>query len=71
MCREFSGHSQLATSHTGHAHFSSLDCDQYSGHCDLRPPIQRSKYGYELKVALKWSEIYIENVKSDVTGVRS
>ncbi len=35
----------------------------YSGPCDLRPPIQPTKYGLKLKVVLKYRDIYTENIQ--------
>ncbi len=35
----------------------------YSGPCDLRPPIQLTKYGLKLKVVLKERDVYTENIQ--------
>ncbi len=35
----------------------------YSCPCILRPPIQPEKYGFKLKVVLKWKDNCIENIR--------
>ncbi len=35
----------------------------YSGLCDLRPPIQTAKYGLKLKVVVKKRNVYTEHME--------
>ncbi len=36
----------------------------YIGPCILRSPVRPEKYGLKLKVFLKWSDIYMKNIRA-------
>ncbi len=43
--------------------FGKIALFMCSGPCILRPHLSQKKYSPELKVVLKWRDIYIENVR--------
>ncbi len=49
-------------------HIGMLTESVYSGLCILRPLVQPEKYGLNLKVVLKWGDIYSEHINGNTDG---